>query len=533
MAPKQRRVFAALLFIGILYFSIFIPPNNTGAKDQMMISLFETDEFAQYPIALKMIAPEETLKQNLINFFIYGHYYYGWPFYAASALTVLAVSFAQGFNNTQLNMLVLRQIISVLPMIAALLILVYTNTKFKSYTKSIGLFILLLSVSAVVENNMWWHVDSLAVLFIALTIFFLDLDDLRFGRYFTLAAASTGLAAGIKVIGLFFALAVPSYLLLGILQKRLTWRAAAIRAAAFVGIMAAVIFISNPFLIYRSQFNKMIEILSRQASFQTQGWVLTYAKGPASWLPIIKDLYGQLTFIALAFVALALGLWRRESRARHLVVALWTIPFGLYVLFSIAIKPTHFFLPILLPLYACLAVFFEFPPFTEKKTPLSWLWGGLVLAIVGYQFVVNVNRDVEMVRDISTREEREGSLVFYRALESEILSRIQTDERLVVFRDVRMYLPSDRRWVIRSYWNGKYSTIEKIKPDLILLWSQRILDYTQEGALESALDPATFQDTYQFFVDAKNDQLRGYRLVYRSNEGLLFVSEEIYAEFFE
>jgi hypothetical protein len=96
-----------------------------------------------------------------------------------------------------------------------------------------------------------------------------------------------------------------------------------------------------------------------------------------------------------------------------------------------------------------------------------------------------------------------------------------------------MYFPERPHWNIRTYWNSKYSTIEKIKPDIIILWSQRILDYTSESAQDNAIDPESFQDTYTFFVDADNDQLRGYRLVYRDSEGLMFVSDRIYEKYFE
>jgi hypothetical protein len=205
------------------------------------------------------------------------------------------------------------------------------------------------------------------------------------------------------------------------------------------------------------------------------------------------------------------------------------------VLFTVAIKPTHFFLPVLLPIYSSLIVFFEFPPFVTKKprTPVSWVWGGLILAVIAYQFVIYINKDVALYHDVLVREEHEGSIAFYKTLEKDYLPRIQTDEQLTVFRDVRMYFPENSRWNIRTYWNSKYSTIEKIKPDIIILWSQRILDYTQKGALENAVDPATFQDTYTFFVDADHDQLRGYHLIYRDNEGLMFVSNTIYERYFK
>ena len=215
------------------------------------------------------------------------------------------------------------------------------------------------------------------------------------------------------------------------------------------------------------------------------------------------------------------------------MVALWAIPFGLYILFVVAIKPTHFFLPVLLPIYSSMIVLFEFPPFKKPRTSLSWLWGGLVIAVLGYQFTTYIKKDVELYREVLTRETHEESLAFYAVLEKDYLPKIKTDEDLTVFRDVRMYLPDDSRWVVRSYWNSKYSTIEEIRPDIIILWSQRILDYTQEGAQANAVDPATFQDTYQFYVDADHDQLRGYRLVYRDAEGLFFVTDELYEKSFK
>ncbi len=536
MTSTQKRVFTILIFISIAYFAAFIPPNNTGAKDQMMISLFEPDEFAQYPVIIKMLNPGETLTATLFNFIAYDHYYYGSPFYFSSALLLLPIKLFDSLRNTtQLNMLLLRQVIGVLPMLGALLLLTHIQTKFSDYAKSIGLFVFLLSVSAVVENNLWWHVDSLAVFFIVLTLFFLDRDDQRFGIHFALAAASTGLATGTKVIGLFFVLTIPTYLLVGILSKKLTWRDAFLKGLMFVGVMAAAIVISNPFLLLAGQRETMINTISRQASSQTEGWTLAYAKGPASWKHIIEELYGQLLFVALSLVALGVGIWRSPNRIRHLLIATWAFPLGLYILFTTAIKPTHFFLPILLPVYSSLIVFLEFPPFNPEKprNAASLTWGAVLAAMVIWQFAIYINKDVELYRDVLTREENEGSLVFYDTLERDYLPRITAAESLTVFRDVRMYFPDNSRWNIRTYWNSKYSTIEKIRPDIMILWSQRILDYTQEGALENAVDPDSFQDTYTFYMDVKNEQVRGYHLIYRDAEGLMFVSDEIYELYFK
>jgi hypothetical protein len=513
----------------------------------MMISLFEPDEFAQYPVVVRMLTPRAAFDKTLLNFIEYRHYYYGSPFYFSSALLLLPFKLSSDLQQTQLNMLLLRQFISVLPMIAALLFFTYIQTRFISRWKSITIFVLLLSVSAVVENNLWWHVDSLAVLFTALTFFFLELDDLRFGRFFHLAAVATGLAAGTKVIGLFFFLAVPLYLVFGLLRKKLTWQHMLVLAGSFLGLMIVVVLLSNPFLLLAGERARMIDLLSRQASNMSQGWVLLYDKGPGSWLPILKSLYGSLPFLGLALLALVIGLWNESTRLRHALIAAWSVPFGLYVLFTIAIKPTHFFLPILLPVFACLAVFFAFPPFTPDTTAVADerldrdplrvrslnLLAGLVLGILVVQISLNLQKDIQLYSDVLNREKNEASLVFYRVLQERFLPRIASDEQLVVFRDVRMYFPEDPRWIVRTYWNSSYKTIEKINPDLIVLWAQRILDYTQESAQAGAINPERFKDTYQFYVDADQDTLRGYRLVYRDAEGLFFASETLYGEFFE
>ncbi len=60
------------------------------------------------------------------------------------------------------------------------------------------------------------------MLFVTLTIFFLDRDRLRFGRNFYLAAAACGMATAIKLLGAFFFLTIPVVVILGILQRKIT-----------------------------------------------------------------------------------------------------------------------------------------------------------------------------------------------------------------------------------------------------------------------------------------------------------------------
>jgi len=202
---ENKRLIFVLLFLSILYFVIFIGPNNTGAKTVEMISVFEPDEFAQYPHAIRMLEFKGiSLRHKIWHFVAYQHYYYGFPFYALSFLVLLPVKFLSGINNVQLNMAVMRQFVSVLPMITTFWLLVYIQTKFEKFWKSIIIFIFLLSIPIVIKNNLWWHPDSLAILFCVLVIFFLSRDQYTFGVNFNLAAISVGLAIGTKNLGWFF-----------------------------------------------------------------------------------------------------------------------------------------------------------------------------------------------------------------------------------------------------------------------------------------------------------------------------------------
>ena len=81
-----------------------------------MISVFEPDEFAQYPQITRLLEFQgETIKHKLCHFVAYQHCYYGFPFYALSPFSLLPVKIFSGMENVQVNMLVLRQWVSVLP----------------------------------------------------------------------------------------------------------------------------------------------------------------------------------------------------------------------------------------------------------------------------------------------------------------------------------------------------------------------------------------------------------------------------------
>ena len=527
MDKGQKRTLLVLLVIAAVYFIVFAFPNLKGSADANMLAVFEPDEFAQYPHVIRMLTPGKTLAETAFNFIVYRHFYYGYPFYLTSAMMLLPLKLVMGLQSTPAVMLTLRQMISVLPMLLSTLIFVYLQTRFRSLWNSILLFVLLLSIPAVVRNDLWWHPDSLAILFVALTFFFLDRDELRFGKNFYLSAIACGLAVGTKLIGLFFFLAIPVYLLWGLYHKRILLKKAAPVALLFVGLMCLTVVVTNPLLLYPEGFSRILATQMRQQSAMSFGWAVAYDKGPASWFSTLLEYYGQWFFIFLAFLAAILGAIYSSRRLLYVLILTWAVPYALYILFFIAIKPKHFFLPIALPLFSCLAFIF---PFSEhiagKRLPIRLLsWAAL--ALVAIQFVLNVSWDYSRYQEELYREETSDSLKFYADLEANHLACIPPDEHPLIYRDVRAYVPLSDRWQVEMKWGlVDYDYIRQLNPDVVVLQQQRIRDYTLEGVVEEAADSAQMERTYQFYNDASAGVLEGYQLLLEDEFGIAFARQD-------
>jgi hypothetical protein len=538
---KRSLVLLILLLIGAGYFILFWFPNSTGAQDFNMTFIFEQDEPAQYPHVIRRLEIRDTIPQTLYRVFAYQHYYFGFPYYIYSALVLLPARLSAGWENISLNMLLLRQFVNTLPMIAAILILVYLQTRFESYLKSISLFVILLAVPAVVFNNMWIHPDSLVFLFIVLTFFFLDKDDLRFGKSFYLAALFCGLAVATKLIGLFFFLAIPYYIFLGWRQARIDTHKALIVAASFVTIMFAVFVLANPFLFWASERAFAWKTQSDLHDAMGGGFIVAYNNSPLLWLQVIEKWYGLLIFVLLAVAAVVIGAFKGEKRLLNQLIAFWAFPFMAYIAVALVIRAKHFPLPILLPVFSALPAYFTFfapPRFTNplggyiKKNGLRLVMSIAGFAIVGAQVFYSLGRDSSMIQENIHREETSPSIQFYAALEQNYLSKIVLDRQLVIFRDVMMYVPNEPRYDDHFKWGvSNYDIALKNNPDVLIMNKQHLYDYTQPGQLETASDP-DFALTIQFYNDILNGTVAGYRLLYENDFGIVYASVPLYEQFF-
>lgn len=531
--PIQKKYLLILLLIAAVYFAAFWFPNAVASEDVEMVTIFEPDEGAPLPFLLDMLQPADGSAPTLRNFLSYGYYFYGFPYFALSALTLIPQTLAGNLGDIAQVMVTLRQFVNLLPILGAMLVLVYLQTKFKTY-KSIVVFIFLLAIPAVVQNNLWWHPDGLAILFAFLALFFLDRDNLRFGANFYLAAALIGLAAQTKGIGFYFFLAVFVYLLLGWRQARFSLGKLALAAGGFLLVMGVVYFASNPILLYGPARARFFGIMSEQSDLLSEGYGVIYGKGLAASATIVRQYYGGYL---LPLVMLAVTVWgalRGPNKLLHALILAWFVPITVFIFFLSHFK-YQYWLPVILPIYSSLALLLP-----DSRQQLADWWrqspqrlpGGLAAAallIALLQFGFSLPTDVALYQERLHRADADPSLAFY-PLAAEALAPLPQGSYFV-YHDVQVYFPQSERWHTNtSFKLLTYDYILANDFQILLLMEQRIRDYLNSGV--EGIDPDEFARAQVFYRDADSEALRGYQLIFRNEFGLVFVSQSLYERYF-
>ena len=127
---------------------------------------------------------------------------------------------------------------------------------------------------------------------------------------------------------------------------------------------------------------------------------------------------------------------------------------------------------------------------------------------------------------------RVPSLQFYDTLNQKYLSRLPTDTRFVIYRDVAVYVPNAVNDKVDYQWGvSGYGYIDKIHADVLLLSKQHLRDYTQAGQLQTAVDP-NFSDAYRLYKDALGEQVQGYTLIYQDDFGMAYISTPLHNQYF-
>ncbi len=528
--PKRSPTVWLLLICSLLYFALLIFPNATGAQDPDMLAIFEVDEYAQYEHAVRMVSGE-TFVDGLYKFVAYQHYYYGYPFYFISGLSLLPLRVLLGADwsqQTTLIVLVLRQLVSVLPNVLSVWFLTYAATEFKSNFRSIVIFLLLLLLPGLLGNSLWWHPDGVGLLFTSLVFLFLRLDRLRFGAFFWLAAVAAGLALGVKYIGGLFILVIPMYLLLGSQEGQQSRKQAVQRAAGFVAVMLATFVLSNPVLLFPGERGELIvrqQIILHEASegiFVSRPAFFENGHLPG-WLTAN---FGSGVFLLLLGISLGIGLYKKETRSQAVLLTAWVIPNLAAVLRASSFRP-HYWLPLMLP--AITALVFILPERAswltsrplKAKAVLQWT----ALAVLAVQAGLFLRQDAQEYTRTLQREGTAPSLQFYAAVQPLVAGQSAQGE-VKLYRDVKVYFPAQTGIEVFFDWElGSHDMLASEQPDVLLLERENVEFYGAEGYLESAPDAQRLEPMHRFYRDALLKQIPGYALIYEDPFGLVFVRQ--------
>jgi hypothetical protein len=405
LLPVQRKVIIILAIIGLVYFLAFIPSNLLRNEYGQFYLL--QDEQVIYPDVVKALAPQVNFGATVQNVLGSWNWAYGYPYLpvSASVLIIPRLIFGAQFSDQiQLNILLMRQFVSVLPMVLALMLAVYLVTRYKSTWISVSLFAFLLLIPGVVKIcYRFWHPDSIILLLVLLTIYFLDKDYLRFGRYFYLAAVACGLTTAIKLWGLFFFLAIAGYLIAGLIRHKISFKKFFLSGLLFILVMLGTFIITSPSILVpyvaraaaASWTDQQSKILLGPERIDTSG---IYKTGLMIWLKYFGQHFMKAYFFFFAYLALAAGaLWGSRKKLNRILLA-WSLPVTLFLAYYSAMKSFQYMLPVAIPLYCGAALF---PEITGDRSTPKWLgflakpfirkiiWG-FTLAFFASQLIVSL-----------------------------------------------------------------------------------------------------------------------------------------------
>jgi hypothetical protein len=267
-----------------------------------------------------------------------------------------------------------------------------------------------------------------------------------------------------------------------------------------------------------------------QSRFLSEGYEVAYAKGLSATLPQLKEFFGYIPFILIIFGINVLGLFRKKERFDQILILSWAIPLSVMVFFLSHFK-FQYWLPVFLPLASTIAVFL--PTKQDIKTGLGVIDKNqravlvlrlLFLGLVIVQITSFIISDIQRYHDRLTRTAFNPAIQFYGRIQDVLEEYI--GDPLNVYHDIRMYVPPTVDWNTESAFEMlTYPFIQTRGFDVLLLLQSRIDDYTNPDLV--AIDQAKLDLAQEFYGDADNETLSGYRILYRDDFGLIYIREEL------
>lgn len=392
---RQRRVRGWLVTAGMVYFLIAGVVSSLGMGGITAPASDAT--LPVYSFVTQMLLPPGPGEEWAMHFFVDLEAPYGFPFYLLSALALLPMRLVGGVEYAVyggLNLLFLRQLVSVLPVITAAALLAYMRTRFHARFQALAIFALLLLIPQAVTYNLGhWRPEGLMLLLVVLVLFLLEKDNLRFGINYRAAAAIAGVAAAVQFYGALLLLLFLGLLIAGLRRGTLTARNAGLLFARTLGIVIFTVALANPFLFLapaREAIRDAVTGAVQQGDFAIPplfaGQALSAAEGPGAHLRFLEGRFGSGVF--LIFLLLSMGsaaVWGSRQLGARLILA-WGTLLSVYLLFIAPGPPGHAWMVALLPLFSGAFALLDF----IKRVPAPrWrrLFSGALVLILAAQAV--------------------------------------------------------------------------------------------------------------------------------------------------
>jgi hypothetical protein len=122
--------------------------------------------------------------------------------------------------------------------------------------------------------------------------------------------------------------------------------------------MLAAVLISNPVVYNSGARQEIVKIQLYKSGELDKGYThddpYYYSKGLQFWEWTLTRWFGSPWFLAFSLLSLVAGCFWGPNRLLCRLILCWIIPYSIYLGWFVAVKPDHYWLPVIIPLFASL-----------------------------------------------------------------------------------------------------------------------------------------------------------------------------------
>jgi hypothetical protein len=144
--------------------------------------------------------------------------------------------------------------------------------------------------------------------------------------------------------------------------------------------------------------------------------------------------------------------------------------------------------------------------------------------------LISIKQDIQIYSTELNRENNSASIQFYKSA-MEALGPLPKDQNLHILTDVRIYLPKNQDWNVEAQFDlMDYDLLAEKRFDVLLIMQQRILDYLDPDSV--GLNGEQFEKNKIFYKDARAGKIEGFKMLYKDEFGIVFISDTLYRQYF-